>query len=238
MAERRMFAKTIIDSDAFIDMPTTARLLYYDLSMRADDDGFINSPKKICRMTGASDDDLKILIMKRFIIPFESGVVVIKHWKIHNYIRADRYKETEYREEKAQLRLKENKAYSFVGAPGIPTVDQRETQDRLGKDRIGKESIEIEEKADKPPRAPRFTPPSIDEVSAYCEERGNNVDPQRFIDFYAAKGWMVGRNKMKDWKAAVRTWEQRGNDSPRPQQQKSGGDRLLEMIRRGDFDDE
>lgn len=155
MAERRMFAKTIIDSDAFIDMPTTARLLYYDLSMRADDDGFINSPKKICRMTGASDDDLKILIMKRFIIPFESGVVVIKHWKIHNYIRADRYKETEYREEKAQLRLKENKAYSFVGAPGIPTVDQRETQDRIGKDRLGKESVEIEEKADKPPKPPR-----------------------------------------------------------------------------------
>lgn len=156
MAERRMFAKTIIDSDAFIDMPTTARLLYYDLSMRADDDGFINSPKKICRMTGASDDDLKILIMKRFIIPFESGVVVIKHWKIHNYIRADRYKETEYREEKAQLRLKENKAYSFVGvSPGIPTVDQRETQDRIGKDRLGKESIEIEEKADKPPKPPR-----------------------------------------------------------------------------------
>ena len=98
--------------------------------------------------------------------------------------------------------------------------------------------IDKESKADKPPRAPRFTPPSIDEVRAYCEERGNNVDPQRFIDFYAAKGWMVGRNKMKDWKAAVRTWEQRGNDSPRPQQQKSGGDRLLEMIRRGDFDDE
>ena len=101
--------------------------------------------------------------------------------------------------------------------------------------------IDKESKADKPPRAPRFTPPSIDEVRAYCEERGNNVDPQRFIDFYAAKGWMVGRNKMKDWKAAVRTWEQRGYDSPRPQQpqqQKSGGDRLLEMIRRGDFDDE
>jgi hypothetical protein len=236
-----MFAKTIIDSDAFIDMPTTARLLYYDLSMRADDDGFINAPKKICRMTGASDDDLKILIMKRFIIPFESGVVVIKHWKIHNYIRQDRYKETEYREEKAQLRVKENKAYSLIDTNGIPMVDQRETQVRLGKDRIGEVRIEEEEKADKPPRAPRFTPPSIDEVRAYCEERGNNVDPQRFIDFYAAKGWMVGRNKMKDWKAAVRTWEQRGNDSPRPQQpqqQKSGGDRLLEMIRRGDFDDE
>ena len=90
MAERRMFAKTIIDSDAFIDMPITARLLYYDLGMRADDDGFVNSPKKIMRMVGASQDDLAILISKKFIIPFETGVVVIKHWRIHNYIRQDR----------------------------------------------------------------------------------------------------------------------------------------------------
>ena len=87
MAERRMFAKTIIDSDAFIDMPVTARLLYYDLAMRADDDGFVNSPKKIMRMIGASQDDLSILIVKKFILPFDNGVVVIKHWRIHNYIR-------------------------------------------------------------------------------------------------------------------------------------------------------
>ena len=115
MAERRMFAKTIIDSDVFLDMPVTARLLYYDLSMRADDDGFINSPKKIQRMIGASDDDLKVLITKRFLIPFESGVVVIKHWKIHNYIQKDRYKPTVYQEEKAKLVVKENNAYSEMG---------------------------------------------------------------------------------------------------------------------------
>lgn len=113
MAERRMFAKTIIDSDAFLDMPTSARLLYYDLSMRADDDGFINSPKKIIRMTGASDDDLKVLIAKKFVIPFENGIVVIKHWKIHNYIAKDRYTETKYKEEKAMLKLDENNAYTL-----------------------------------------------------------------------------------------------------------------------------
>lgn len=113
MAERRMFAKTIIDSDAFLDMPTSARLLYYDLSMRADDDGFINSPKKIIRMTGASDDDLKVLIAKKFVIPFENGIVVIKHWKIHNYIAKDRYTETKYKEEKAMLQLDENNAYTL-----------------------------------------------------------------------------------------------------------------------------
>ena len=100
MAERRMFAKTIIDSDAFLDMPLSTQALYFHLSMRADDDGFINNPKKIQRMIGACDDDLKVLIVKRFIIPFESGIVVIKHWKIHNYIRNDRYKETVYQEEK------------------------------------------------------------------------------------------------------------------------------------------
>ena len=113
MAERRMFAKSIIDSDAFIDMPVTARLLYYDLSMRADDDGFVNSPKKIMRMIGASQDDLSILILRKFIIPFESGVVVIKHWKIHNYIQKDRYKETVYKKEMSRLNLDSRNVYSL-----------------------------------------------------------------------------------------------------------------------------
>jgi hypothetical protein len=87
MAERRMFAKIIIDSDAFLDMPLSTQALYFHLSMRADDDGFINNPKKIQRTIGATDDDFKLLIAKHFVIPFDSGVVVIKHWKIHNYIQ-------------------------------------------------------------------------------------------------------------------------------------------------------
>ena len=124
MAERRMFAKTIIDSDAFLDMPTSARLLYYDLSMRADDDGFINSPKKIIRMTGASDDDLKVLIAKKFVIPFENGIVVIKHWKIHNYIAKDRYTETKYKEEKAMLQLDENNAYTLSGGKPLNLIEK------------------------------------------------------------------------------------------------------------------
>ena len=142
MAERRMFAKTIIDSDMFLDMPLSTQALYFHLSMRADDDGFINNPRKIQRMIGAADDDLKVLIMKRFILPFDSGVVVIKHWKIHNYIRNDRYKETVYKEERAQLELKENGAYTELDTTGIPdgipsdnqTGYQTETQVRLGKD--------------------------------------------------------------------------------------------------------
>lgn len=140
MAERRMFAKTIIDSDAFIDMPLSAQALYFHLSMRADDDGFINNPKKIQRMIGASDDDSKLLVMKRFIIPFESGVVVIKHWKIHNYIQNDRYKETVYLEEKSKLSVKKNKSYT-LNDECIQNGYSLETQDRLGKDRL---EIELE----------------------------------------------------------------------------------------------
>ena len=139
-----MFAKSIIDSDAFLDMSVTARLLYYDLSMRADDDGFVNSPKKIMRMVGASEDDLRMLAARKFIIPFENGVVVIKHWRIHNYIRKDRYNETHYSEQKEMLELDENGSYRLVdqrSTDGLPMVDQRLTQVRLGKDRLVKDNI-------------------------------------------------------------------------------------------------
>ena len=142
MAERRMFAKTIIDSDAFLDMSLSTQSLYFHLSMRADDDGFVNNPKKIQRMIGCGDDELKMLVTKKFIIPFESGICVIKHWKIHNYIQTDRYKETVYKEEKAHLEIKDNKAYKYLDAACIQPVYKMETQDRLGKDRLGKDSID------------------------------------------------------------------------------------------------
>ena len=205
MAERRMFAKTIIDSDAFLDMPVTARLLYYDLAMRADDDGFVNSPKKIMRMIGASQDDLTILGLRKFIIPFESGIVVIKHWRIHNYIRKDTYNETKYKDEKSELELDENNAYRRL------SVDGSSTQVRLGKDRIDKDNI-IEPPAaapalPEPTKKKQFVKPTLDEVRAYCLERGKGVDADKWYNHYTANGWKVGRNSMKDWKAAVRTWE-------------------------------
>ena len=149
MAERRMFAKTIIDSDAFLDMPTSTQALYFHLGMRADDEGFINKPKSIMRLTGSKDDDLKLLIAKNFVIPFESGVVVIKHWKIHNYIRADRIKETVYTDEKASLDVKENDSYTVKGnengrlelelsenCPSIVRQVSVKCPHRLGKDSI------------------------------------------------------------------------------------------------------
>lgn len=231
MAERRMFAKTIIDSDAFLDMPVTARLLYYDLSMRADDDGFVNSPKKIMRMIGASQDDLSILGLRKFIIPFETGVVVIKHWKIHNYIRKDTYNETKYKEEKAELELDENNAYRRL------TVDEPSTQVRLGKERLGKERLGeyVEPPAaapaiDEPQKTKRFTPPTLEEVEDYCLERGNSVDPERFIDYYTSNGWKVGKNTMKDWKAAVRTWEKSDKQQGRKDNGFATSNPFLEML--------
>lgn len=199
MAERRMFTQKIIDSDAFLDMPLSAQSLYFHLNMRADDDGFVNNPKKIQRMIGASDDDLKLLIAKRFIIAFENGVIVIKHWRMHNLLRKDRYNPTQYQDEFHQLTVKENGSYTELdnqlATSRQPDGNKMATQVSIEKVSIGKNSKK------------RFTPPTLDEVKAYCSERKNNVDAERFIDFYSSKNWMVGKNKMADWKACVRTWE-------------------------------
>ena len=134
MAERRMFAKTIVLSDEFLDMPLGARCIYMTMGMMADDDGFVNNAKTIIRMTGATEDDLKVLIAKKFIIPFEDGVIVIKHWRINNYLRNDRHVDTKYLEHKASLLIDDKGAYSKpksgVGIPGgipnsgIPSIDK------------------------------------------------------------------------------------------------------------------
>lgn len=112
MAEKRMFTQKIIDSDAFLEMPLSTQSLYFHLNMRADDDGFVNNPKKIQRMIAASEDDLKLLIAKRFVLCFDSGVIVIKHWRMHNTLQKDRYKPTQYQEEYNSLLLKKNRSYT------------------------------------------------------------------------------------------------------------------------------
>lgn len=142
MAERRMFAKTIVLSDEFLDMPQSARCLYFTLSMFADDDGFVNSPRSIMRQCGASVDDIKILITKKFIISFDDGVIVIKHWRINNYLRNDRYKETVYKEHIDALSIDENGAYTTRAPSGIPTGIPSVGIPSIGKDRLGKVSIE------------------------------------------------------------------------------------------------
>ena len=315
MAERRMFAKTIVTSDAFLDMPPTARCLYFTLGMFADDDGFVNNPKSIMRQVGSTTDDINILISKKFLLAFDSGVIVIKHWRIHNYIRGDRKHDTKYVEELSSMSIDENGAYTLSDGADLPqlTADSaalrrqayadselpysfdykirqafwnqpcpicgrimsseylcqptiqhnmpiskggrhelgnisvicqscnssirdnptdslnaeevieawealcragdrqmsvnRQAGDipRLGKVSIGKDSI------DKESKGKRFTPPTVEEVREYVTSNNYNVNADNFVDFYESKGWLVGKNKMKDWKAAVRTWARRDN---------------------------
>lgn len=132
-----MFSLKIVDADAFLDMPQTCQLLYFHLGMRADDDGFISNPKRVMKMIGSQDDDMKVLLSKRFIISFSSGVCVIKHWKINNYIQNDRYIKTSYTEELKGLTTKENGAYTDC----IQNVSNVDTQIRLDKVSIDKKRL-------------------------------------------------------------------------------------------------
>lgn len=146
MAERRMFAKSIVLSDAFLDMPMSARCLYFTLGMLADDDGFVGSPKAIMRQCGASEDDMRILVSKKYVLGFDSGVLVIKHWRLNNYLRNDRHVQTTYTEELDTLGIDDKGAYTQnvekmerlpVGIPNDnQVVGSRYTQDRIGKDSI------------------------------------------------------------------------------------------------------
>lgn len=195
MAERRMFAKSIVLSDAFLDMPMSARCLYFTLGMLADDDGFVGNPKSIMRQCGASQDDMAVLLQKRYILGFETGVIVIKHWRMNNYLQNDRHKDTTYLEELSTLTLDKKGAYTEADKPMYTECIQTVY--------TGKDSIDKVSKDNKG----RFTPPTVEEVRNYCLERNNSVDAEAFVSFYDSKGWMIGKNKMKDWKAAVRTWE-------------------------------
>lgn len=150
MAEKRMFTQKIVDSDAFLDMPLSTQALYFHLNMHADDDGFVNNPKKIQRVIGASLDDLKLLIAKRFILVFENGVIVIKHWRMHNLLRKDRYNPTQYQDQMERLELKDNGAYTekspepleIKESESVATTwqpDGNQMAHRIGKDRIGED---------------------------------------------------------------------------------------------------
>lgn len=243
MAERRMFTQKITESDVFLDMPLSSQALYFHLCMNADDDGFVKNPRRISRMMGASDDDFKLLIAKKFVLLYDTGIIVIKHWRMHNLLRKDRYKETEYTEEKKSLYLKENGAYTFDSNQGKPLLatnwqpndNQLAPQDRIGKVRLGKDSIgkvsldssnsykevvgesteateDCEGAVAKAPatnttRQKRFVKPTLEEIKSYCEERNNHIDYEHFYDYYESKGWIVGRTHMKDWKATIRNWE-------------------------------
>ena len=228
MAEKRMFSQKITRSDAFLAMPTSARLLYYDLSMDADDDGFVDRPKSIMRLTGASDDDLAVLIAKSFVIPFDNGICVIKHWRINNYIRGDRYKETNYLELKNKLSVKDNGSYTLKCNSGIPSDNQVTTkwEHRVDKVSIDKIRLDknIEDKssmsADTDTKTPLINYSSIlkywnersllKEITAITDKRKSNLHARikehgveaifKMIDQVKNSSFLRGNNK-QSWTA-------------------------------------
>lgn len=240
MAERCMFAKTIIDSDTFLDMPLSTQALYFHLSMRADDDGFINNPRKIQRSIGATDDDMKLLVLKQFIIIFESGIIVIRHWRLHNYIRNDRYKETIYTEEKSQISVGKDNLYT-VGIPSdSQTVDNLATQYRIGEDKI--ELGEDRGESTLPPSpAPKKSSPKAErhkygeynhvlltdeQLKKLNEDFGNNTVETyiRKVDEYCQQTGKAYR----DYNLTIRNWVQKDK-------QNNGGIHNGQIERNGDF---
>ena len=194
-----MFDKAIIDMDKFMDLPMSSKALYFLLGMEADDEGFV-SYKKILRIHGGNEDDIKVLIGKEFLIVFPSGVVVITDWNKNNYLDKNRLRPTEYQTEKSQLILNHKKEYCLTDVK--PMFNQYSI-----------EESSIEEKRIEEKRViNKFVKPNLEEVKEYCESRKNNIDAESFIAFYESKGWKVGNQPMKDWKSAVITWEKRNNN--------------------------
>lgn len=232
MASRRMFSIRLINSARFLKMPISCQALYFHLGLHADDDGIVEA-YNVIKTVGCTEDDLKVLVGKGFVqVLNEDLVSYITDWRENNKIRADRKIDSIYKDLlislnptidllEPQPRADRKDPTEESGTSHGQPMDGQWTDNgrhRLGKDRLVKDSIvkdsigELKE-GDKPPKRKRFTPPTLEEVKAYCIERKNTVDPQRFIDYYTSKGWLVGKNKMKDWKAAVRTWERNGYSS-------------------------
>lgn len=196
MARKRMFDIEVVDTDLFLDMPQSTQNLYFHLGMRADDDGFVSNPKKIIKLIGANEDDLKILIAKSLIIPFESGIIVIRHWKLNNYLRKDRYIETIYKKEKNMLNEDENGVYSL----GIPNDNQMLTN---GQPSIEENSKEKKSKVNNK----AFFPPTLDEIKKYINEKELKVDGLHFYNYFTEGNWIDSKgNKVKNWKQKLLTW--------------------------------
>lgn len=234
MAEKRMFAKSIVLSDAFLDMPMSARCLYFTMGMLADDDGFVSAPKSIMRQCGASQDDMAILIQKRYVLAFESGVIVIKHWRINNYLRQDRYSETTYVEEKSTLTIDAKGAYTELGIPpGIPSGNP--DKNRVDKNRLDKGREENT-------RARAENVSMTDEEYQKLVDKFGEMDTKRLIeildnykgqsgkryksDYRAILNWVVGRLKEEKDRA------QKPAHGKAPLQEYQGGAEEMAMLRR------
>lgn len=215
MAECRMFSKSIVMSDAFLDMPLSARCLYFTLGMLADDDGFVGSPKAVMRQCGASIDDMKVLLSKRYVLDFDSGVIVIKHWRINNHLRKDRHKGTTYIEEMRTLTVDGKGAYTEIDKGNCqPLANQVTTTCQPSDNQVREVGIPSIDKVrlvkNKNNNSRKFTPPTLDEVKEYAQKRGNKVDPQVFYEYYTAGEWKDAKgNPVKNWKQKMITWESR-----------------------------
>ena len=234
MAKKRMFSPSItVDSDKFEEMPKDSRLLYFYFGMRADDDGFIANPKTIMRAGGFSEDDLKLLIAKKFVIPFDSGVVVIRHWKINNYIQKDRYAETLHQEEKSQL-VTINGTYMLIdievnreSVPELPEINSLDTtciqNGYAGKERLDKSSLETTETTTISTTASSADSetseiPTLEQVKAYIEQINSPVSAERFFEINETRNWKY-KGEPINWKALIRIWE-KIEKNPEPEKKK------------------
>lgn len=196
MADRRMLTKKVTDDDNFMSLSSSAQALYLHLSMAADDDGFCNQVSLCMFKAHASIQDLEALLSKRYVFQFDNGVIVIKHWRMANALRKDRYTPTAFQEELARLRLKDNGSYTWL-PDGCQVVAERLPQARLGKDSIDKDSIDKASGS-----------PSLPEIESFAEERNSPVSPKRFFDHYEGTNWTDRRgNPIRDWKKQFIAWE-------------------------------
>lgn len=209
MAERRMLTKKVTDDGDFINLSSSAQALYLHLTMCADDDGFTNQIAVSMFKAHASVQDLEALLTNRFLYQFENGVLVITHWRMANALRKDRYTKTKFTDELSRLSLDETGEYGLV-ANWLPSGCQMVAP---SKDKDNKEETHLKVGKEE---SRRFVPPTPTEVGQYAIEKGLTIDGDKFCDFYESKGWMVGKNKMKDWKAAVRGWCSRDAQTASP----------------------
>ena len=266
MAERRMMTRKVTDDDHFMALSSSAQALYLHLMMGADDDGFNNQVTVAMFRGHASVQDLQALLEARYVYQFDDGVIVIRHWRMANALRKDRYTATAFRDDLAQLRIDERGVYHLaengtvaerlpsgcqVVAERLPdgcrVVAASAPQDSIGKDSIGK--VSIGERDNAPARG--FTPPTLEDVIRYAKDNSLTLDAQAFVDYYAGRGWTMGNTPMADWQAAVRNWARRDAErqTPKPaqprkttfhnfEQRTTAGGSWDEMQRLGETDEE
>ena len=215
MAERRMISNEVVDGDDFTEMPTSAQSLYFHLILKADDDGFVNNSRSIQRSVGCTTDDLKLLIAKSFLLTFESNVVCIRHWNVHNSIRKDRYRPTVHQHELSLLILNAAGVYEYnnqLHDDNQLTTNWQPTDSEMSA-QVGREVVlsrlNISREGGSGYNRPQKpTTPTLEQVVEYVAERGNKIDAEKFYDTYAMNNWITSRGlPITDWKAAVRMWE-------------------------------